>query len=77
MLIDENDPFRPPFGDTELFTVYAISIDGVAIRRYADVRESWQGNNKIGVWIGISLIVASLSMGAFLVWKSVGHKFDY
>ena len=60
VLYDENDPFRPPFKEFEVFTVYSVSIGGESVRSYDDVAKAWNGDNQFGRYFGIFIIVAGL-----------------
>jgi hypothetical protein len=65
---DAADPFSPPLDDIDLFTIYALSIEGVEIRKYDEVAAAWKDDSNIGVSVGILIIVVCVSIGAALVW---------
>lgn len=65
--VDEANPFSPPLKDIEIYTVYAVSIEGVAIREYGEVAAAWNSDSKIGVFVGAFFILAGLSVGIIVV----------
>jgi hypothetical protein len=71
---DEADPFKPPFRDVELYTVYAISVDGVSIREYDDVAAAWSGDNVVGIFVGGFFLLAGLLTGALGVWSFFNRR---
>lgn len=67
----DDELFSPPFDDIELYTVYAIEIEGVAIRRYDDVAAAWRADNVVGVYLGAFFLVVGFSVGAVGVWNNM------
>lgn len=60
---DEANPFNPLFEDVEIYTVYAVSIDGAVLRGYDEVTAAWESDSKFGVYMGAFFILAGLSFG--------------
>ena len=60
--VDEDSPFKPVFEDDEVYTVYAVSIDGVVLREYDDVVAAWTSDNKSGVLMGAFFVFGGLSL---------------
>jgi len=51
-------------GNTELITVYSLTVDGAVIRDYGQVRDAWRSSDRIGETAGWAMIL----FGLLLAW---------
>ncbi len=62
VLYDENEPGRPLFSNTEVFSVYSISIGGRKIRSYEEVASAWDEDNATGRYLGAFFVLLGLGL---------------
>ena len=59
----------PMFDGRSFHTVYALNVDGVTVRSYESVLDSWRADNKVGNWAAYgSAIGAGVFVGIYF-WK--------